>query len=92
MVKIPENKTRKRLRLLLCTLYLFEIFLCTMPYIQGNTSDGKFYSYSVFDMISFWGGQIPRGRPFRHTHILCRYSLLFPLSDFSFARLIKNAI
>ena len=27
-----------------------------MPYIQGATTDGKFFSYSVLDLMSFIGG------------------------------------
>ena len=34
MTKIPENKTRKRLRIALWVFYLFEIVLCSMPYYQ----------------------------------------------------------
>ena len=30
--------------------------LCSMPYIQGATTDGKFFSYSVLDLMSFIGG------------------------------------
>lgn len=93
MVKIPENKTRKRLRLLLCTLYLFEIFLCTMPYIQGNTSDGKFYSYSVFDMISFWGGQIPgtaAGSAFQTYTYFMPIFFVIPIIGFFFCALDKE--
>lgn len=34
MLKIPENKTRKKLRITLCVLYLVEIVLCALPYFQ----------------------------------------------------------
>ena len=54
MTKIPENKTRKRLRIVLCTLYLFEIFMCSMPYYQ-YISDNKLFSYSVFEMLAALG-------------------------------------
>ena len=54
MNKIPENKTRKRLRLVLCTLYLFEIVMCTFPFYQYIDGD-KLYSYSVVEMLSALG-------------------------------------
>lgn len=59
MIKLDENKTRKRLRIAQCVLYLVQIFLCTFPYIQGVTSDEQFYSYSVFDLLSYIGGEFP---------------------------------
>lgn len=59
MIKIEENKTRKRLRIAQCVLYLVEIFLCSFPYINGTASDGYFYSYSVFDILSYLGGKFP---------------------------------
>lgn len=54
MNKIPENKTRKRLRTAMWVLYLLQIVLCSMPYYQYSM-DGKIYSNSVFDMLSALG-------------------------------------
>lgn len=59
MIKIEENKTRKRLRIAQCVLYLVEVFMCSFPYINGTASNGYFYSYSVFDILSYLGGEIP---------------------------------
>ncbi len=59
MIKLDENKTTKRLRVAQCVLYLLQIFFCTFPYIQGISSDNQFYSYTVFDMLSFMGGTFP---------------------------------
>lgn len=59
MIKIEENKTRKKLRIALCVLYLVQIFMCTFPYINGTASDGYFYSYSVLDVLSYLGGEFP---------------------------------
>lgn len=56
MLKISENKTRKRFRIAQCIFYAILVLLCSMPYIQGATSDGKFFSYSVLDLMSFIGG------------------------------------
>ena len=41
MLKIPENKTRKRFRIAQCIFYALLVMLCSMPYIQGATTDGK---------------------------------------------------
>lgn len=56
MLKIPENKTRRRFRIAQCVFYALLVFLCSMPFIQGADSSGKFYSYSVLDLVSFIGG------------------------------------
>lgn len=53
MDKIPENKTRKRLRITLCVLYLFQLVFCAWPYYrmpgEGMVTD------SVFEMLSALG-------------------------------------
>ena len=56
MLKLPENKTRKKFRIAQCIFYLMEIFFCTFPFIQGADSQGKMYSYSVLDLVSYIGG------------------------------------
>lgn len=93
MIKIPENKTRKKLRIALCVLYLFEIFLCTMPYIQGIASDNLFYSYSVFDVLSYWGGQIPDtadGAALQSYIMYFPIFLIIPIVGFFFCALDKQ--
>ena len=55
MLKIPENKTRKKLRITLCVLYLVEIVLCALPYFQYIDEKNVLHSYSVFDIMSVWG-------------------------------------
>ena len=82
MLKIPENKTRKKLRITLCVLYLVEIVLCALPYFQYIDEKNVLHSYSVFDIMSVWGS----------IRSLCRFSSLFRLQDFSSALLTKNAI
>ena len=54
MNKIPENKTRKRLRTAMWVFYLLEIVLCSMPYYQYSMNN-TIYSNSVFDMLSALG-------------------------------------
>ena len=55
MLKMPENKTRKKLRITLCVLYLVEIVLCALPYFQYIDEKNVLHSYSVFDIMSVWG-------------------------------------
>ena len=78
MLKIPENKTRKRFRIAQCIFYALLVMLCSMPYIQGATTDGKFFSYSVLDLMSFIGGTADH-----ITYPPCRWFLRF--CRFSFA-------
>ena len=53
MNKIPENKTRKRLRITLCILYLFQLVFCAWPYYR-LPGDGM-VTDSVFEMLSALG-------------------------------------
>ncbi len=58
MNKVAENKTRKRLRIALCVLYIFEIVLCTLPYFQYVDAENVIHSYSVLDIMSIWGTDV----------------------------------
>ena len=52
MNKLAENKQRKRLRLTMCFIYLFQIFLCTSPFVLLHSSNGaKLKDESVFSII-----------------------------------------
>lgn len=55
MLKIEENKTRKRLRIAQCILYACLTFFCSFPFIQGADSNGNYNSYSILDLISMIG-------------------------------------
>lgn len=54
MTKIPENKTRKRLRTVIWVLYLLLLILCAWPFYQ-YIQDGKLMTNSVLDMLSALG-------------------------------------
>lgn len=100
MEKIAENKTRKGLRITLCILYLVQLMLCTFPYMQGEASDGNFYAYTVFDMLSYLGGDIPdtvAGASFQSYIIYYLVFLVIPIIGFFFClfdkeRNIKNIV
>ena len=96
MTKIPENKTRKRLRLALCVLYLFEIVMCSMPfyqYIDGN----RLYSYSVFEMLAALGTGNTVGLPdseFAAASVILPLNFIFviiPVVGFFFCALDKQS-
>lgn len=56
MIKIPENKTRKRLRITLCIIYLFQMVLCAWPFYDFTALNGGVkYTKSVFEMIGSIG-------------------------------------
>lgn len=95
MNKLAENKQRKRLRLTMCFIYLFQIFLCTSPFVLLHSSNGaKLKDESVFSIIykvltSL--GEIDNAGGF--TQFLPYFFLvLIPVTGFSFARLTGNAI
>ena len=96
MTKIPENKTRKRLRIVLCTLYLFEIFMCSMPFYQ-YISDNQLFSYSVFEMLAALGTGNTIGLPdseFAAASTILPLNFIFvviPIIGFFFCALDKQS-
>ncbi|HCA05514.1 MAG TPA: hypothetical protein DEO32_06430 [Ruminococcaceae bacterium] len=50
MNKLFENKQRKRIRLVMCFIYLFQIFLCTAPFVMLSNNT-KLKDESVFSII-----------------------------------------
>ena len=61
MLKKPENKTRKRLRITQCILFLAQILFCTFTFVQIPSPDPSkvgFYA-TVFDMFGYLGGEFP---------------------------------
>lgn len=47
---IEETKTIKRIRIIQCILFLFEIILLTLPYI-GGMIDGKYRYFTCIDLL-----------------------------------------
>lgn len=94
MNKIAENKTRKKLRITLCILYLLEIVLCTMPYIQYIDPDTKMLSsLSVFDMLSYLGASFPDaalGKSLTQAALFMIILLIIPIVGFFFCALDKE--
>jgi hypothetical protein len=77
-----------------------QIFLCTFPYVQGETSDGTFRGYTVFDMLSYLGGEIPDtadGAALQSYVIYFLIFLVIPIIGFLFClfdreRNVKNIV
>lgn len=100
MIKLPENSTRKKLRLTQCVLYLLELLFCSMPFIQGVATDGYLYSYSVFEIVTFIGGEFPNtanGAAFQSYVPFYLIFIIVPIigflaSSFDNERNIKNIV
>ncbi len=93
MIKLEENKTRKKLRIAMCVMYLLEIVFCSFPYINGTTSSGEFYSYSVLDILSYLGGNIPDtadGAAFKSYIWFYFLFLIIPIVGFLFCAFDKQ--
>lgn len=89
MIKISENKTRKNLRLTLCVFYLFQIVLCSFPFIQGADSKGAMHSYSILDLISYIGGTASDDAFLRYV-LYTPIVLIIPIIGFFFCALDKE--
>lgn len=61
MLKLPENKTRKKLRITQCVFYLILILLCTFTYVRipNPHQAGQYFYATVFDMLGYIGGTFP---------------------------------
>lgn len=90
MLKIPENKTRKGLRIALCAMYLFLMVFCALPYIQSvvEQEDGTYniVSQTVFEMLFNVTGA---GGEFTSYALLYAIFFIIPLIGFFFCALDK---
>ena len=61
MLKIPENKTRKKLRITQCVLFLMLAVFCSFTFIEIPNPDlsGQNFYATVFDMLGYMGGSFP---------------------------------
>ncbi len=51
MVKKPDVKRRKNLRLAMCVLFLLQVVVATMPFFQSINDKGELISQSPFGML-----------------------------------------
>lgn len=81
MIKKRENKTRKRLRITQCVLYLLEIILCTFPYISipGSNSEDEILYRTIFDIIGYIGGNFPEAAQTQAFSSVLPLFLVFPI-------------
>ena len=91
MVKRPDVKTRKKLRLAMCFFYLLQIVVCTMPFIQYVDADGKLTSASPFFMFTLLFGAISGLDSTTVTMcVLCIVMIVIPIIGFLFCSLDKE--
>ncbi len=95
MLKKPENKTRKRLRIAQCVLFLAQILFCTFTFVQIPNPDPTklgFYA-TVFDMLGYLGGDFPEGAlgaAFSSALPMFFVFLVIPIVGFFFCALDKQ--
>ena len=95
MLKKPENKTRKRLRITQCVLFLAQILFCTFTFVQIPNPDPTklgFYA-TVFDMFGYLGGKFPesaQSEAFSSVLPLFFVFLVIPIVGFFFCALDKE--
>lgn len=91
MTKKPDVKTRKKLRIAMCVLYLFEILFCTMPFIQNIKANGEITSASPFFMFTMlFGVTSELDGTVIAMCILCILMILIPVIGFFFCALDKE--
>lgn len=95
MLKKAENKTRKRLRITQCVLFLAEILFCTFTFVQipnPDTTKLGFFA-TVFDMLGYLGGDFPEGaqaEAFNSVLPLFFVFIIIPVVGFFFCALDKE--
>ena len=93
MVKRPDIKTRKKLRITMCVLYLLELVICTMPFIQDTkyNEDGLVTVASPFNMFMMLFGVTSNvDGSFAAFTAVCMALILIPIINFLFCALDKE--
>ena len=93
MVKKPDIKTRKKLRITMCVLYLMELVICTMPFIQDTkvNADGLVTVASPFNMFMMLFGVTSNvDGSFAAFSVVCVVLILIPIINFLFCALDKE--
>lgn len=88
MIKKPDIKGRKKLRLVICVLYLIQITICTLPFFESTNLDFKLPWLSPFYLVIFmfqsFSGTIALAS------ILCLLLILVPVIGFFACALDKE--
>ncbi len=80
MLKIRENKTRKKLRITQCVLFLLEILFCAFSFIHiPNPEGGWGFHATVIDMFGYIGGSIPAGSEGEAFSAVIPFFFIFPV-------------
>ncbi len=93
MVKKPDIKTRKKLRITMCVLYLLQIVICTMPFFQDVkfNEDGIVTMASPFNMLMIlFGVTSPLDGSVISICVICMALVIVPMIGFLFCALDKQ--
>ncbi len=90
MTKKPDVGRRKKLRYAMCALYLLQIVVCTMPFIQFTNADGELDSASPFFMFTMLFGVVNGMTSDAMIYcVMCIIIILVPTAGFFFCALDK---
>ncbi len=92
MVKRPDVKARKKLRIAMCTFYLLEEVLCTMPFLQDTklNADGLVTMVSPYQIFVLIFGVTSGMEAFVAVSVICIALILIPIIGFLFCALDKE--
>ena len=93
MVKKPDIKARKKLRITMCVLYLLQIVICTLPYFQDIkfNEDGLVTLASPFNMfIILFNVTSPLDSSVVAISVICVALILIPIIGFFFCAFDKQ--
>lgn len=93
MLKIPENKPRKRLRLALCVLYLLEMVMCAWPFLRNPEDGGQVTVFTVISSFFDSLGQDLSATEYTATRMFAPFFFIFflvPVVGFFFCALDKE--
>lgn len=91
MVKKPDIKRRKNLRLAMCALFLLQIVICTMPFYQTLNDKGQLITQSPFGMIIIFFSVVTEiGSNMISPTILSLLLILIPTAGFFICALDKE--
>ena len=95
MLKIQENKTRKKLRIAQCVFYLMLTVFCSFTFVHIPNPDpsGQDFYATVFDMLGYMGGDFPNSTLSGSFQTILPFYFVFliiPIIGFFFCALDKE--
>ena len=93
MVKRPDIKTRKKLRITMCILYLLQIVICTLPFFKDTNINevGLVTEVSPFSMfIILFNVTSPLDSSIITISVICIALIVIPIIGFMFCAFDKQ--